>query len=179
MRASRPGAAAAALALTLAAGLLGSLLAGCAGGPVPPVKDPAKGEFYTGPELIRLPAEERARYCTWMETAQRDLKGSLQALKVRLDSLGVVADTLRAQEISISGKTRDLANRVRDLRLREKASNTYTVAPGDNLRKISRTVYGDGTHSREIWEANKAKIATETSDLKPGTQLTIPRLKDQ
>lgn len=179
MRAWRTVTPAGVLALTLVAGLLGGLLAGCAAGPVPSVKDPARGEFYTGPELMRVSAEERARYCSWMETNQRALKDHLRALQVRLDSLGVVADTLRKEEISISTKTRDLSNRVRDLRLREKAGNTYTVAPGDNLRKIARTVYGDGTRYKEIYEANKALIGAENAELKAGTRLTIPRSKDQ
>lgn len=179
MRAFRSAGAVGAPALILATGLLGALLAGCATGPVPPVKDPARGEFYTGDEMTRLPEAERERYCSWMETSLRELKERRQALQVRRDSLGVVADTLRSQEIAVSSKSRDLSVRVRDLRLREKATNTYVVAPGDNLRKIARNVYGDGARYLEIYEANKAMIGDEKAELKTGTRLTIPHSKDQ
>ena len=170
-----------ALTLTLAASLLGpllgGLLGGCATGPVPPVKDPARGEFYTGPEMMRLPAAERDRYCSWMENTLRELKAHRAALQVRRDSLGVVGDTLRSQEIAVSSRTRDLSTRVRDLRLREKATNTYIVAAGDNLRKVARTVFGDGARYKEIYEANKAIIGSEDAELKAGMRLTIPRPK--
>jgi nucleoid-associated protein YgaU len=179
MRASRTVTASRALALTLAAGLLGGLLAGCATGPVPPMKDPARGEFYTGSEMTRLPAADRDRYCSWMENRLQELKENRRLLQIRRDSLSVAADTLRGQEIKVSSRTRELSVRVRELRLREKATNTYIVATGDNLRKISRTVYGDGAHFKEIYEANKAIIGEENAELKAGTRLTIPRLKDQ
>lgn len=179
MSASRTAIAAGALALTLTAGLLGGLVAGCATGPVPPVKDPARGEYYTGPEMMRIPAAERDRYCAWMETNLRELKDHRAALRVRRDSLAVVADTLRSQEIRVSSRSRDLSVRVRELRLREKATNTYIVAAGDNLRKIARTVLGDGSRYKEIYDANKAVIGEENAELKAGTRLTIPRPKDQ
>jgi nucleoid-associated protein YgaU len=173
MRATRTATATG--AFVLAAGLL----AGCATGPVPPMKDPAKGEFYTGPEMLRLPAAERDRYCSWMETSLRGWKDRRQVLQVRLDSLGVVADTLRNQEISISSRTTELSVRVRELRMREKATNTYVVAKGDNLRKIARAMYGEGSRYKEIYEANKAVIGDENAELKAGTQLTIPHPKDK
>jgi nucleoid-associated protein YgaU len=143
------------------------------------VKDPARGEFYTGPEMMRVPAAERDRYCSWMESSLRDLKKHRAALQVRRDSLGVVADTLRSQEIAVSSRSRDLSVRVRELRLREKATNTYIVAAGDNLRKIARTVYGDGARYKDIYEANRAIIGEENAELKTGMRLTIPRLKGQ
>ncbi len=178
MRAPSPSAARAA-ALIFPVWLVVGGIGGCATGPVPPVKDPARGEFYTGPEMMRLPAAERARYCAWMENRLQELKTEREVLQVRRDSLAVAADTLRNQEIKVASRTRELSVRVRELRLREKATNTYVVAPGDNLRKISRTVYGDGAYYREIYEANKAIIGPENAELKTGLRLTIPRLKDQ
>jgi nucleoid-associated protein YgaU len=175
MSVSRTVIAAGALALTLTAGLVG----GCATGPVPPVKDPARGEFYTGPEMMRVSAAERDRYCSWMETTLQQLKDRRVALQVRRDSLGVAADTLRNQEIAVSSRSRDLSTRVRELRLAEKATNTYIVAAGDNLRKIARTVYGDGARYTEIYKANMAIIGSENAELKAGTQLTIPHRKDK
>jgi nucleoid-associated protein YgaU len=173
MSVSRTGIATGALTLALAAGLLG----GCATGPVPPVKDPARGEFYTGPEMMRVSAAERDRYCSWMENSLRELKEHRAALQVRRDSLRVVADTLRRQEIEVSSQSRELSTRIRELRLREKATNTYVVAAGDNLRKIARTVFGDGGRYKELYEANKAIIGSESAELKAGTRLTIPHPK--
>jgi nucleoid-associated protein YgaU len=158
----------AALAATLAA-------AACSHGPVPPSKDPAKGEFYLADELRRLPPEEMDRYCSWMEATLQSLKDQAVVLKARLDSLKVVGDTLRDREVRISASTRDASQRLRELRLREKASNTYVVTAGDNLRKIARTVFGDGTRWKDLYEANKALIGAEDAELKPGTRLTIPR----
>jgi nucleoid-associated protein YgaU len=179
MRARCTVPAAGAFVLALAVSLLGSFLAGCATGPVPPVKDPARGEFYTGPEMMRLPAADRDRYCSWMEGRLRELKDRRVALQARRDSLAIVADTLRSQEIQVSSRTRELSIRVRELRLREKATNTYIVAAGDNLRKIARTVYGDGADYKVIYDANKALIGAENAELKAGMRLTIPRLKDK
>jgi nucleoid-associated protein YgaU len=177
MSVSRTVIAAGALALTLTTGLLGGLVGGCATGPVPPVKDPARGEFYTGPEMMRISAAERDRYCSWMENSLSELKARQVALEARRDSLTVAADTLRNQEIAVSSRTRDLSTRVRELRLAEKATNTYIVAAGDNLRKIARTVYGDGSRYAEIYKANMAIIGSENAELKPGTRLTIPHSK--
>jgi nucleoid-associated protein YgaU len=159
--------------------LSGGLIVGCASGPVPPIKDPAKGEFYTSDEVVRLPSAERNRYCSWLETNLQELKSQRQSSQARLDSLKVVADSLRNQEVAISSSTRELSTKVRELRLREKASNTYIVASGDNLRKIARTLFNDGTRYKEIYEANKALIGDENAELKPGTRLTIPRQKGQ
>jgi nucleoid-associated protein YgaU len=161
-----------------AAVLAAILLVGCAHGPVPPMKDPAKGEFYSTDEMMRLPADEQNRYCGWMESTLRDLKERSRILNKRADSLKVVADTLRNQEISVSSRTRDLSIKVRELRLREKAGNTYVVAPGDNLRKIARNVYGDPSRYLDIYKANQAQIGAEDAELKPGTKLTIPRPKE-
>jgi nucleoid-associated protein YgaU len=50
---------------------------------------------------------------------------------------------------------------------------TYTVQAGDNLTKIARHVYGDGTKWKAIYEANKDKI--KNPDLiHPGEVLTLP-----
>ena len=53
------------------------------------------------------------------------------------------------------------------------------VVAGDNLRKIARTVFGDGTRWKEIYDANKALIGNENAELKAGTRLSIPRKADE
>lgn len=50
---------------------------------------------------------------------------------------------------------------------------TYTVQAGDNLSKIARHLYGDGTKWKAIYEANRDKI--KNPDLiHPGDVLTLP-----
>lgn len=55
------------------------------------------------------------------------------------------------------------------------AARTYTVQSGDTLSKIARTVYGDVTKWRIIYNANRSKMKSER-DLKIGQALIIPRL---
>lgn len=53
------------------------------------------------------------------------------------------------------------------------ATQSYTVAPGDNLRKISQKFYGDEMKWKKIWEANKDAI--KNPDLiRVGQVLQIP-----
>ncbi len=51
---------------------------------------------------------------------------------------------------------------------------TYTVQAGDTLSNISRKVYGTKNRWREIYRANRDRMATPES-LKPGQVLRIPR----
>lgn len=49
----------------------------------------------------------------------------------------------------------------------------YTVAPGDNMWKISAKVYGDGKYTQKIVEANSH---TDTQKLKVGSVIHIPAI---
>ena len=49
----------------------------------------------------------------------------------------------------------------------------YKVVAGDTLMRISRTVYGDSSKWRKIYDANRDKMKTET-DLKIGQTIIIP-----
>lgn len=52
----------------------------------------------------------------------------------------------------------------------------YTVQPGDDLSKIALKFYKDGSdaNGRKIFEANKAVIGNDPSQLRPGQVLNIP-----
>lgn len=52
-------------------------------------------------------------------------------------------------------------------------ATTYTVKPGDNLRKIAKHVYGDEMKWRQILEANQGTIR-DPDKIQVGMQLTIP-----
>ena len=52
----------------------------------------------------------------------------------------------------------------------------YTVKSGDNLQRISRSVYGKSKYYRLIFDANRDSMRSE-SQLKIGQKLKIPNLK--
>lgn len=52
--------------------------------------------------------------------------------------------------------------------------STYTVQSGDNLYKISRKLYGDGSKGEELYTANKDKIGSDSTRLKIGMVLRVP-----
>ena len=58
----------------------------------------------------------------------------------------------------------------------EGMQEVYTVQAGDNLQKISRSVYGTSKHYRIIFEANRNILKSE-SQLQIGQKLQIPKLR--
>lgn len=57
----------------------------------------------------------------------------------------------------------------------EKKSGTYhTVRKGDSLWKLARKFYNDSSKKDLIFEANRDKLATPETTLKPGWKLFIP-----
>lgn len=54
-------------------------------------------------------------------------------------------------------------------------ATTYTVEPGDTLRSIAETVYGDPEAWGPIYEANQEVIGPTPDDLPAGIQLRIPQ----
>ncbi len=53
--------------------------------------------------------------------------------------------------------------------------DTYKVLPGDTLTRIAKTVYGDSSQWRKIYEANMDSMKSE-NDLKAGQTIRIPTL---
>ena len=58
--------------------------------------------------------------------------------------------------------------------LAQEACTTYKVQPGDNLRYIARTAYGDADLYRLIYDANVATIGQKADLIEIGTELTLP-----
>ncbi|WP_136646204.1 transporter substrate-binding domain-containing protein [Tabrizicola sp. YIM 78059] len=56
----------------------------------------------------------------------------------------------------------------------QEACTTYTIAPGDNLRRIARKAYGDPDLFRVIYEANIAVIGAKADLIAVGSRLVIP-----
>ncbi|MFN4192929.1 MAG: LysM peptidoglycan-binding domain-containing protein [Tabrizicola sp.] len=56
----------------------------------------------------------------------------------------------------------------------QEACSSYTVRPGDNLRRIANKAYGDGDLYRRIYDANVAVIGEKADLIEIGAVLTIP-----
>lgn len=164
------------LGLGLALAASGLFLAACAGGSSQIDRDPALGQYYTTEELAALSPAARNAYCRKMEQTLEELSEETKSYQVRLDSMQVMADTLRAQTIAMSDQIRQVNNELRELRLQRKDVDSYTTKEGDTLHRVARMLLGDPTRWSEIMEANKT---TTTEDpeavLSPGTVLKIPR----
>ncbi len=150
-------------------------LAGCAGGPLPPVKDPSKGEFYTPDEMLRLRGAQADQYCQYMNNTYTAYKTEADGFKRMSDSLAVAAESLRTTSIDLSAKTVKLQQEVRELRLKEKALNSYVVKPGDTLKSIAKTTLGDSNRWQEIFDLNKAMLGDPAAPLKAGTRVNLPK----
>ncbi len=57
---------------------------------------------------------------------------------------------------------------------RAEGSQTYTVQPGDDLRRIAQRFYGEAGEYIRIIEANREELG-DSETVRPGLQLTIPR----
>ena len=55
-------------------------------------------------------------------------------------------------------------------------ARTYTVAKGDSLSKIAKSLYGSAGKWMVLYEANKAVIGANPDLIKPGQVLTIPEV---
>lgn len=150
-------------------------LAGCAGGPAPAVKDPSKGEFYTPDEMLRLRGAQADQYCSYMNNTYTAYKTEADGYKRMSDSLGVAAESLRTASIDLSAKTVKLQQEVRELRLKEKAINSYVVKPGDTLKSIAKATLGSADRWQEIFDLNKAMLGDAATPLKAGTRVNLPK----
>jgi len=148
--------------------------------------DTAKKKFAAS--LPESPFENNARRMELEELLQKVQKENLE-LKQKLDSAIAQADNLRAtQKVSVASqraaKPKEKASEAAAPSASTAASEapqvgrdtppTYTVQPGDTLTNISRKVYGKRSRWRDIFDANRDRMATPES-LKPGQVLRIPR----
>lgn len=139
--------------------------------------------------LPESPFENNVRRMELEELLQKVQKENIE-LKQRLNSAANMIDTLKAsQKISVAPSTAHSsgaspsvqqqtvsrrANESRSVEVRRDTPATYTVQPGDTLSNVSRKVYGTKNRWREIYNANRDRMATPES-LKPGQVLRIPR----
>ena len=84
------------------------------------------------------------------------------------------AASAQQSAISKSQKQTASASANRPIEVKRDTPSTYLVKTGDTLSSISRKVYGTPKRWREIYGANRDRMATPES-LKPGQVLRIPR----
>lgn len=145
--------------------------------------------------LPESPFENNVRRMELEELLQKVQKENIE-LKQRLDAAANTIDSLKAtQRVSVAATpSRQTQGRhtsqtaqtppstQREARQQQSAPievkrdtpATYTVQPGDTLSNVSRKVYGTKNRWREIFNANRDRMATPES-LKPGQVLRIPR----
>lgn len=80
-----------------------------------------------------------------------------------------------ASENAPGSPSQNRANRNSGINVRRDIPSTYTVQPGDTLSSISRKIYGTVNKWRQIYDANRDRMATPSS-LKPGQVLRLKRL---
>ena len=143
--------------------------------------------------LPESPFENNVRRMELEELLQKVQKENIE-LKQRLDAAANTIDALKAtQRVSVaatptrqtqprqtaqtaatSGGQRVPQQQSAPIEVKRDTPATYTVQPGDTLSNVSRKVYGTKNRWREIFNANRDRMATPES-LKPGQVLRIPR----
>lgn len=144
--------------------------------------------------LPESPFENNVRRLELEELLQKVQKENLE-LKQRLDAAATTIESLKAsQKVSVAsargsreasaerrqqqtqraGTAQTAQAQQQTVEVRRDTPSTYTVMPGDTLSNVSRKVYGTKNRWREIFNANRDRMATPES-LKPGQVLRIPR----
>lgn len=147
--------------------------------------------------LPESPYEITSRNIELEELLQKLQKENLE-LKQKLASANATIDRLEAtQKINVSRTTtptvpvRNVSNSTQEQQktpqatasaqaqqpsVRKDIPSTYVVQSGDTLSSISRKFYGTPNKWREIFAANRNRLATAGS-VKPGQTLKLPRLR--
>lgn len=147
--------------------------------------------------LPESPYEITSRNIELEELLQKLQKENLE-LKQKLASANATIDRLEAtQKINVSRTTtptvpvRNVSNSTQEQQQKPQATataqaqqpsvrkdipSTYVVQSGDTLSSISRKFYGTPNKWREIFAANRNRLATAGS-VKPGQTLKLPRLR--
>ena len=145
--------------------------------------DTAKKKFAA--TLPQTPFDNDARRMELEELLPKLQKENVE-LKQRLDDAIKLADSLKAsQKVSVAPTRKEerqtsceekkqSQQTSQKIEVKRDVPPTYTVQPGDTLSNISRKVYGKKNRWRDIYKANRDRMATPES-LKPGQTLRIPR----
>lgn len=117
--------------------------------------------------IEQLRAENESMKVQLQEFRKRESSGTISsgAFSQEPDSSGIAANP--------SSPSGDRLEPSRPNSTNSEGRRIYTVQARDSLYKISRQMYGDPSRWREILEANRGVLPSE-SDLQPGMRLIIP-----
>lgn len=160
------------------------LVAACAGS-TPPMDpssswDVAGGQYLTEEEYQALSKDEAADYCRQLAAEIGIQQDNAEAAEQAAPGLQARIDDLKAKLAALEDPNEDLARQVAELeaRLRElgEQPSSYTVVPGDWLRKISALsrIYADEEKWKRIYRSNRGQIS-DPNLIFPGQLLAIPR----
>ncbi|MCA9726455.1 MAG: hypothetical protein R3E12_06225 [Candidatus Eisenbacteria bacterium] len=155
--------------------VLGAVVCAGVGGALD--KDPSKGEYYTNDEIMKLSGSDRDDYCEKMEQTLQGYNDEAALYQARLDSMQVMADTLRAQTLALSDSIRQVNNELRELRLKRKTLETYTTKGGETIAHLAKMILGDANRATELVQGNKQALSGKGQDdpLPAGIKIRIPR----
>ncbi len=138
-------------------------------------------------ELLQKVQKENLELKQKLDAAIRQVDNLKSTQRISVTPTRSSAEQTARQVVSNSSSTRATSVREGVNRAQSTATNanstpqvsrdiptTYTVQAGDTLSNISRKVYGTKNRWREIYRANRDRMATPES-LKPGQVLRIPR----
>jgi len=139
-------------------------------------KDPAKGEYYTNEEVMKLSASDRDEYCEKMEETLRALQEETAMYQALLDSMQVASDTLRVQTLALSDSIRAVNNELRQLRLQRKTMESYTTRGGETIAHLAKLLLGDENKLDELVRANEKALGGKAPEdpLAAGLHLKVP-----
>ena len=142
--------------------------------------DPSTGDYLTEEEYKHLSKDEAQEYCEKLAQEIDIQNDNAAAANAMLSDIDSEIDRLSTQLAQARKANDPLAREVADLeaKLRElqQLPRSYTVVEGDFLIKIAemRRIYGDGTHWKRIYRANRSAIK-DPNLIYPGQVFLIPR----
>jgi chromosome segregation ATPase len=112
-----------------------------------------------------------------MERTLQELQVETELYQSRLDSMQVMADTLRAQTLALSDTIRQVNNDLRELRLQRKTLESYTTKGGETLSQLAKLLFGDAQLASELSRGNEQALAGigPEDPLPPGIKIKVPR----
>ncbi|GJM43665.1 MAG: hypothetical protein DHS20C21_05070 [Gemmatimonadota bacterium] len=162
------------LATFVAVGVLATGVAGAQSWDTP------SGKYLTEEEYKKLSGDEALEYCEKLaqeidiqndnaataNSMLSDIDAEINALRAEVSRAKAGTDPLAADVARLEAMLKDLQDLPR----------SYTVVPGDFLIKISkmRRIYGDGSHWKRIYRANKGDIKNPNL-IYPNQVFLIPR----
>jgi len=126
--------------------------------------DISRGDYLTQEEYKKLSRDEAIAYCEKLAQEIDIQNDNAAAANSQMSDIDSAIRDLQSRLADARSATKPLASEVSDLEAKLKELQTlprsYTVVKGDFLIKISemRRIYGDGTHWKRIYRANRDKI---------------------